>query len=221
MISSVGKLESYGNTYLHCQIDFLDWHSLSIATFKITGTHGIVLRVCQFENWAWGRVWSQVDALPEAPGAHTGAKEFALLAVAFTLGSRAEGSFSGEALAFTGAVLFNEGVGCRSPAPPQRHHGKGVESIRHQTNGFGWEYLTAVTYITVGLITREIKMRFKMAFPTFPGNGGTSAYLLIPSCRLPIWCEQLCLTARFHLATSRVNLMKWVVFWWPEGKKTH
>lgn len=47
------------------------------------------------------------DALPEAPGAHTGAEEHALLMVAFTLGRRPEGSFSGEAFAFTGAVLFN------------------------------------------------------------------------------------------------------------------
>lgn len=66
---------------------------------------------------------------------------------------------------------------------------------------------------------RTSRCDLRWHFQPSPEMGGHQLYLFIPSSRLPIWCEQLCLAARFCLATSRLNLMKWVVFWWPEGKK--
>lgn len=58
------------------------------------------MRVFQIEIRALGKAWSQAYALPEAPGAQAGVKELALLAVAFTLGRRPEGSFNGEVFCF-------------------------------------------------------------------------------------------------------------------------
>lgn len=89
------------------------------------------MRVFPFENRALGGAWSQVGVLPESPRAHTGVRELAGLQVAFTIGRGPGGSFQ------AGGALFNEGVGCRGLAPPQRHPGKGVASSRHQTNGSG------------------------------------------------------------------------------------
>lgn len=153
------------------------------------------------------------DVLPEAPGAHAGVNEPALLQVAFTSGRRPEGSFHAEAFALAGAVLFQLGCGLLRPSstPEASWEGGGI----HQTsNKWSWVRTSHSPHIhNCGAHRSRWELRtsrcdLRWHFQPSPEMGGHQLYLFTPSRRLPIWCEQLCLAARFCLATGRVNLMK-------------
>lgn len=74
----------------------------------------------------------QMCPLKKALRAHIGVNELALWVVAFTLGQGAERSCSGEVLLIAGAVRV---WADEDQLHPERHYGKGVDSIRHQING--------------------------------------------------------------------------------------
>lgn len=141
----------------------------------------------------------------------------------FTLGRRPKGSFSGEGLLSQVPFFLIRACVAEAQLHPRGIMGRG--GIHQTSNKWFWvraSYSRQILNCGAHRFQWELRKsrcNLRWHFQPSPEMGGHQLYLLILSCQLPIWCKQLWLAARLHLATSRVNLMKWVVFWWPEGKK--